>query len=446
MPIVNRPSNNRILPTNTRSVDVARQSIDRITGIQAKRYDNAFQVQGFQAVLYNKLKCGVTCMCQTKASKVPKSLLDEDGNAGPGVINKLLTGQKFGSLPYGAMPDNSNPFAPLEGGGFGAGTVFTDDEASIYSKAEPVISKPFYGSPSIGFAEEDDLEMSNTDVIIQDGFSDAGPVSGAGTEAKALFDSVLDSGLDFGFDASSDVACPICFGTGYVGGFSVYNGFRAALDSQMLDTSSINNGVIDLDPFVPTITGSRITFKPVTLPMGCVRVDALNVYNGSNVLSASIFVDGTLITSEQQLSQYCDGRPHVFSVFAVTAAGQEEPIITHLEIQYNQSTKDTLFEFPKLSQGSVETLLERTDAFQIMMSPVIPNITGGDIITDSTYGKVMQITTSNWWNDKRRAVLGWDCNVRPCQPQELYSILPKRRPFASQNTASMVRSNTDKRF
>ena len=436
MPVVNRPGNNRILPTNSRAVDVARDSIDRITGIQSKRYDNAFQVQGFQAVLYNKLKCGVTCMCQTKASKIPKSLLDENGNARPGVINGLLTGQNFGSLPYGAMPKvtKAGMFAPMVSEGY-SGTGLFDNE-------EPFITKPFHGAPGTGFIDDEDMAIANSAVVIDDGFSDAGPVSGNGTLAQELFDRITNSGLDLGFDASTDVACPICFGSGFVGGFAVYNGVRVVLDSQLLDSIVRNNAFIDVEPYVPVMVGRKVTFKPVMLPRGAISVDSLRVYNGSKVIPAQIFIDGTAILNENGLASFCDGSPHVFSFDLLI----EDALCTHVEVQYNQSINKTLFEFPKLSQGSIEVTLEKTEPFQITMSPVIPNITGGDIITDSTYGKVLQITTSNWWNDKRRAVLGWDCNVRPCQPQELYVILPKRRTMESQHTSPMVKANTDKRF
>ena len=437
MPIVNRPTNNRLLPTNTRAVDVARQSIDRILGHQARRYDNAFQVQGFQAVLYSKLKCGTKCMCQTKASKVPKSLLDEEGNARPGVINGLLTGQKFGSLPYGAVPTTfKNIFEPIVSEGYTTGI------GGLYEEDEPQITKPIHGAPGTGFIEEDDFELSNSSVIISDGFSDAGPVSGTDTIAKELFDNMDASGFESGFDTSTDVACPICFGTGFVGGFSVYNGNRVVLDSQLLDAEVRNNAQLDIEPFVPLMTGQNVTFQAVLLTKGAVSVDSLRVYNGIKVVPAKVFIDGLMLASENKLMDFCNGKPHVFS-FDLLA---ENAIMTHVEIQYNQSVNKTLFEFPKLSQGSIENLLERTEAFQITMSPVIPNITGGDVITDSTYGKVLQITTSNWWNDKRRAVLGWDCGVRPCQPQELYTLLPKRKVMESQHTVNMPKANTDKRF
>jgi hypothetical protein len=330
----------------------------------------------------------------------------------------------------------------MVGGGGGGGVQLAP--LGLYDTEEPLISKPFSGGPGTGFIEEDDFATSNSDVVISDGFSDAGPVSGEGTVARELFDHVLGTGMDFGFDVSTDVACPICFGTGHVGGFLVHNGVRIILESQMLDSTVKGNALIDMEPFVPLIQGGTITFKPTILPMGAISIDSVRLYNGNKVIPAQIFVDQIRLTDESQLKRFCDGRAHVFSF--VLPGDPDTASATHAEIQYNQSNNQTLFEFPKLNQTSLETQLENTDPFQIVMSPAIPYVDTGDIITDSTYGKVFQVTSSNWWNDKRRAVLGWECQVRPCQPQELYIILPKRNPQASANTPSMVRPNTDKRY
>jgi hypothetical protein len=331
----------------------------------------------------------------------------------------------------------------MVGGGGGAGIARPPEQnVGMFDEDEPPTRRPFGGSPGTGFIEEDEDFISNSDVVIEDGFSDVGPVSGEGTLAQEMFDTMLGTSMEMGFDNSSDVACPICFGTGYVSGFAVYNGVRVVLEAQALDVTLMGNAMKDLDAFVPTLTGKKITFSPTVLPRGAVGVDSLSAYSGPKVCPAKIYVDEVAIVTEANLIPFCDGRPHVFTVELDTA----ESSITHLEIQYNQSSQKTLFEFPKLSMHSQEAMIENTEPFQIVMSPVIPNVTTGDIICDSTYGKVFQITGANWWNDKRRAVLGWECQVRPCQPQELYSILPRRKPIESPNTPARVTPNTDKRY
>lgn len=454
MAVRNGNGNNRILPTNTRAVDVARRSVDLISAVQNRRYDNAFQVQGFDAILYGRKKGGLQCLCHAKDKTLGEanSVLDIYGNAKPGVINALLTGQQFGVQPYGAtntrkifnavtVDINStevNPPAP---------TFKAQAGVSIFDDFEPSISKPMHGTPGQGFALDGD-ETANTTVLIEDGFSDAGPVSGEGTEARELLDRSLGSGIDFGFGLTSDVACPICFGTGYVGGFNIHGGYRLVLDSQQL----AGGYDVDYQDATPRITGSRITFAPQIFPRGALSVDSLVAFNGSKIVPVStFFVDNTALTTESKLLLFCDGKEHTVSLEMPKTVGSDgTPLastITHVEIQYNQSTKSTKFEFPKISQSAVESLIERTDPFQIILSPAIPNIGNGDIITDSTYGKTFIVSSANWWNDKRRAVLGWECEVRPCQPQELYTMLPRRRISAqSQNNPSFARANTNARF
>ena len=193
--------------------------------------------------------------------------------------------------------------------------------------------------------------------------------------------------------------------------------------------------------------GSLIEFQPVVLPFAF-SIDSFRVFNGRETVKAKIYANGNVLQSEHELISYCNGKPVVLSIQLLTdkQAHNSSEVFTHVEIQINQSSKSALFEFPKLSQSEAETFIERTDPFQLVLPPSLPNIKNGDIIVDSTYSKVLQITSSNWWNDKRRAVLGWECNVRPTQPQEVYSILPKRRTIQSQNSVVINRPNITKKF
>lgn len=425
-------TNNRILPGNSRAVDVARNSIDRITKIQNRRYDNAFQVQGFQAILYWKRKGGMSCLCHSKGAA--SSVLDESGNASPGVINELLTGSQFGILPYGVRPQK--PFLTVESGDPAIGLKISGvREPSIFEDDSP-FKNNFVGSPATRMSQgSSDSNRSKT--YLKDGFSDVGPNTGEDTDGLELINRALSSGLDMNTIGLQDTSCAVCFGTGFVGGFDIYNGCRIVLDTQSLVGATVN-----LEDSTPTATGLSFTFLPVVFPRGAIGLDTLKVWNDKKVVPvSSILVDGLQLKQDNGILAYCDGKPHV-----LTVKTDSEVTITHLEFQYNQSYRAALFEFPKLSQSSVETIIEKTDPFTINMSPVTPNVATGDIITDSTYGKVFLVQTSNWWNDKRRSVLGWDCEVRPCQPQELYQLLPRRRIIQTQNNLLNVRPNSNQTY
>ena len=408
------------MPSNSRAADVARDSIDRIIAIQNKKYDNAFQVQGFQAVLYSKLKGGTVCLCHGKTGNLRNNgILDADGNASMGTINRLLTGQSFGILPYGQVP--AVPFGAIETGSDPIGLSLK--APSIYDMDEPDILNQPIGTVASGISSTGSEIGVHT--AIGDGFDDIGPVTGPGTYGDELIRSIDNTGFDSFSMGSSDVSCPICFGSGFVGGFSIHNGTRIVLDSQMLNTGAI----VYSEEFVPSMEATgTVVFKQVVFPRGPVGLDSLKVFNGTKVVPVKFYLDGVLLLNDISILEKCDGRPHVLSISILN----EDKIFTHVEIQYNQSVHSAMFDFPKLMQGATESLIERTDSFSIVMSPVIPNVSNGDIITDSTYGKTFQVNTSNWWNDKRRAVLGWECEVRPVQPQELFSLLPKRRPMQSQ--------------
>ena len=104
-------SNNRVLNSNARAVDVAKDTIDRILPIQARRAQAAFRTQGFQCALYHPLTGGIRCACVGKR-QIVASILDEQGNAKPGFINELLTGEQFDIAPYGSMPATNQSLSP----------------------------------------------------------------------------------------------------------------------------------------------------------------------------------------------------------------------------------------------------------------------------------------------------------------------------------------------
>ena len=96
-------STNRVLPNNVRAEDVATDTINRILDVQARRYQAAFRPQGFLCTLYHPLTGGQRCACVGR-QQIVAGLLDEQGNAKPGFINELLTGEQFDISPYGVMP------------------------------------------------------------------------------------------------------------------------------------------------------------------------------------------------------------------------------------------------------------------------------------------------------------------------------------------------------
>lgn len=420
---VQHRSNNRLIPTNTRAADVARNTIDGLLQHQNLRYTNAFKVEGYDGVLYNKLRGGRVCNCQNRqgAAATAGGFLDDDGNASPGAINEMLTGGAgFGLLPFGVRPRNplviDDGATPLQlARGEGVSLRNSDDDMDWEDELHRV-DVP-YPSAASGFQSTGKEPYATARVITPD----AGDLDGDGLSTMDdLEELVLNGNVDGDFMGVTDIACPICMGTGYVGGYSVYNGYRQVLVAQ--DATSPLQVFME-EQYAPAVVSTGVlTFSNVVLPPS-VSLDSFRIMMAQNVVRASeISIDGNVLQQDNQLLLYCDGRPHTIN-FIINPGAQ----FTHVEIQVNQSNESTLFEFPKLTQGSVENLIDRLEPFNIVVSPRIANIGVGDVIVDSTFGKAFVITSCNWWNDRRRQTVGWECGVRVIQPGELQSLLPKRR-------------------
>lgn len=345
----------------------------------------AFRVQGLQGVLLNRLTQGRPCSCTQKNTQLTK--LSPDGKASSGAINRILTGSsEFGVRNYSTTPEQDFD-------------SFADDSGDWLS--------------------------TNNNVGPEDGHSTdlgTGPEVGDNGQFSPDLDAMFGD-----FDLSSlgmtDVSCPICFGSNYVGGYSMFRGQRLVLVPLDFKTSST------LDPLSFELSAGT-HYAQVTLPRGAVGVDTLRVMCGTKQVQATLTIDTIPLTSRNILP-YCDGRPHLL---AVILAGP----MTHVEMQFALSQEPIYFEIPKLSKSQDIALLEPTEPFQIIVSPDVPTLQVMDLILESQMGKVLIVGTVNPWNTRNRAILGHEAQVRVAQPQELWNILSHRRPYpTSPKTTNM---------
>lgn len=408
MPVVSR-SNNGILPANARAADVAERALNEIIPIQQRRYYDAFRPQGITAVHYNHLTSGRKCNCQS-ANKQLAGRLNEEGKASEGHINELILGTGVdanGSFSFNITPYNQDQQR----------VTGRSNETSPYA--------PVNKNQGVFDIATLDGDFPQADVVDEDGFGDNGPVSAID----------LDS-LVGDFDASafgfSDASCPVCFGTGFVGGYAPFHAHRQVLT--VADVQSVG-GEIDITKR-PWVADNVKTFSTiVVLPRGAIGVDVFRVWNVVTPVNATYTIDGIALTSVTQLLSFCDGKRHVV---VATVNGS----FSHFEMQFNLTTESVYFEFPRRGKSADTALLEQTEPFQIILSPNVPTIDSMDIIVESQLGKVLLVQNVNPWTSRNRAILGWEAQVRVIQPQELYRILPRRgRVLNKDRTTEMIRDN-----
>jgi hypothetical protein len=465
--------NNRVLNNNARAVDPAKLTLDRILPIQARRYHEAFRVNGYRACLYHPLKGGVPCACRNKANTV-QSLLDEKGRADIGTINSLLTGEHFGVLPYGVKPSDmrqGNQFeepdyvtrSPFEASnmrhphdedthsrfGYQEDTGIADQihgtpEVKIANdandpRARTIVPKDMVAGEEFDFENEfDSFEWENPNALAELQAMDdpAAKVEVPDQVDGRLTTTLFQSGDGLELAGMSDISCPICFGTGWVGGFSLHNGYRtvkSVADKLEYDDAAF----VELTKYeTPGVDNcSEVEFSCILPP--AVQVDALRAFSDKKVIPAIIRVDEIQVAKDPAFLEFCDGKEHL-----ITVSFNNPIFFTHFEIQLNQSEEWALFELPRIARSGSQLVLDDTDPFTINVSPMIPYVGPKSIIVESTYGKPLLVRSVPSWNDRKRRILGWDCEVRVVQPNELWSLLPKRLHLEAPTSISQVRDNS----
>lgn len=365
MPILQKRKN--LTPNNARASDVAARLTETLAPMHQQKMQAAFRVQGHTGTLYNKLNCGVVCQCLTKSQQVAG--LSPDGKAASGVINRVLTGAQFGIESYD----------PLNGKG---------DNEEDYNTQFDDWGADFNGGELSGFTDRT-LQPSDTNQDFNDG---------------------LD--IEFGSLGLTDIACPVCFGSGYVGGFSVLKGFRIVVPAFQLETLS------ELDPLTFELSPGTHTFQTV-LPLGVRRLEAFRVFNGRSRVPFEVLIDG-LPAAGRAVQTYFDGRAHLITLSCSTK-------ITHVEIQGSVGDSSVHFEFPKRAKSADLSMLERGEPFQVLLSPEIPHVDTGDVIVENGQGKVLVVQGVTPWKTKAQQNFGFEIQVRVAQPAELWYILPRTR-------------------
>lgn len=385
MPIVDRRG--ALTPANMRNADVAHRLIEDIAPMQQSRMQSAFRVAGVQAVLYTRLTQGRPCICHRQNNEA--SRLSPDGKASSGAIDRIITG-------------NSN---------FGIGSYSTHTRDL---NENPYKTETSPGNQSNKYRGD----LNRVGSILDDEFNqlEEEPILGDNGQFSPDLEDMFD-GFDMSQLGLSDISCPICFGTNYVGGFSPFRSWRQVL----LGTDLRSTSYFDLPSFT---LSPGVHYANITLPRGATVLDVCRTMNGKTQTLSQMFVDGVDITRSRFLD-FCDGRPRVLRI-------ETDSPLTHVEIQLGLSDEPVFFEFPKKSKSSDMSLLEQTDPFQIIVSPDIPSLAAMDVIMESQSGKLLIVQATTPWSTRNKNMLGFECQVRVAQPQELWNILPKRRHVTGQ--------------
>ena len=365
-----------LMPSNARATNGASALVEHVVSMQQRKMNAAFGVQGLPAFIYNQLRAGRPCSCKSADRKLT-ARLNSSGKADAGIINELVTGHVFEVTPYSSLRKK-------------------DDAVGDFYDPNAMSDFDIVGSdPDLANKLVDDITVGDNGVFRPDQID----------EVLRNFDPA-----EIGY---SDISCPICFGSGYVGGYSVFRGYRMVATAEDFDSQSML--IVEQSPFALE-PGTHLL--DLVLPKGLLWVDAIKAYNGSQRINAKFVINDRVLATPKDVLRYCTGTQ-------VTLAVHTDSVLTHIEIQGPASSISSFIELPKRGKSS-DLVLDPTEPFQILLSPDVPLISVGDVIIESQEGKALIVQNTTPWASAKRKPLGHEVQVRVAQPTELFKLLPRR--------------------
>jgi hypothetical protein len=404
-------------PKNNESVEVARTSLQYLAPVIQKQYMNALAVNGFESIFYSRMTSGRRCTCTYAHPSVDDPSLAQQGN-------------KFFTESGAATPEGLQTM--LQDSDFQILDYRSRRQATDLKKPTKVISVNHEGKVSRGeFKHSGNLDDDEATYV--DTNEDTSP-----------FDN-LDGGLETELNLGDEVigpdgsittgnSCGICYGTGYVGGFSMFRGVKITLDA----TTPVFNakGFLVRSDLFPNAFESHdsaeawVEFTTI-LPRSTVSVESIKLVDKNKALWSgfALEISNTLDptwrrVAQSNLAYYCNGKPSKIRVHTIDTQAPFK--FTHVEIQLLLSSDPTYIDFPHLSKTSDQSVLESIDSVSLNFTPEIPLVQAYDVVYDRVFNKLWRITSAEETIDRIQNVHGHGANARLIQAHEVLNLLMPR--------------------
>lgn len=225
-----------------------------------------------------------------------------------------------------------------------------------------------------------------------------------------------------GYDANS---CACCYGSGYIGGFTISRHFyhtfavptKHVLSGVTIDTS------VSPHAFAPEDEQSYVEFS-LTVPKDSKFLTFRLMDNDTVVPYANYTVlyqaENLSWVPATDLSALAVGRPVLIRV-------QTEYVFTHFDVLFRTSDRPIFIDFPQLRGGDLERHLQGTFLeTEMNLGPDAVGLTKYSVIYDFKYRRFWQVAnlTSHLSGEDRNQVVFLDAEVRLVQDHEILAVVP----------------------
>jgi hypothetical protein len=368
MPIKDKPFRH-IGAKNERAIDHARRSISTLGEVAQRQNANAILPDGRLALFYQIKLSGQRCTCCATTPQV----LDEHGNMPNNVLNQVLSTDVI--ITEIDFEDKVNTNNNVE-------DIFISD-----ASGDVVL----FETDSNSGDDETDLEIAVDPDAIED------------TSIYNLLPAFATN-------------CPVCYGTGYVGGFDVLYGTRYVLEAFRSETSG---QILYEKPVAVSLLPKDYVIFNVVLPLQTKSIVTLQLWNRRHRINLPMYIDDTLVNTHNFLNVCKEKNLLGKSVSIKVVNPFNEVNITHLEFQ--SYTKDLFIDISNTENMPTNEFYQ-LGSITVVMPPVTdnPNLVGSIIAVGGRHVRVTSANNTTDWNDR---VWHIELQTRPVQPYEVYGTL-----------------------
>lgn len=375
-------------PKNRHLPEIVREVTNSLSNAIRQQYDNSLKASGYPCLIYNKLDDGIPCSCVSLTSPI----LDSEGNLSASQMSGILSSVAI--LKPGSRADER-----------------TD-----------ISQKPVYKpEANLTGSESSVVNDDHNFIITEDTKED---------EADYDPEEILENFLDDSYLGSGSTKCRSCYGTGIVGGFSVYKGFRKVLTVESLsashnahvDGSKTPNGVVfdETDGWAEFLT---------VVPRKCIAVTEMRLWDSDFVHSLKSYTleayldSAWVVLNRGNLLSIALGKEVRLRV-KPTANGLER--FTHIELQFGCSSESVYCDIPKIEQlienGSIYA---GQSPINIVLPTTVHKINRLSVIYEATHGSFWKVINVSDWVNSSNQVQGWEAECVRVQNFESLNDLPR---------------------
>lgn len=399
-------------PANKGMASIAQQRINHVVGQANAKHAEALKVEGMELLIWLRQRSGSYCTCQQLGASPHEHDLPVDLEANDPTVETPV----FEVKSYGVL--NSSPTET---------NFLSNNKLSTLSKKLTPTNKD-----AVNYASDEQLDSLLQGIDLN--------------EFVSPNEAALMRQPEGGFNGGDKTRCGICFGTGFISGYQLFNGQRFILDASASQRISLHGSELDSAVYPNRFTAPRqddvyVSWE-IEIPTFFSRALSVHVRNNTSIAPGAI-IEARVLNSAMPWTPFTveflnsrKGQPTVLQVRVKPQIGSATaPMLefTHVEFVLQ------LAEFPYGQMPDLSKSINM-DLFDVLASQnfeIGANVIGLDrecVFVENKYGYAWKISDCTRKFTQAGQTFNWEGTARVVQNYEpLYLLNLARKQYLELN-------------